>query len=201
MVFIRRPDTPCARCKIADRVRDSYCQPCSNEIRRESNSRTGRQKTYGSGPCARCRINNRVNMSYCLLCVREMNKDSIERRISDPCITCGLSARAPRSQYCATCNRTKKTTNKLKRMGSSLEAFQVMIYLQDGLCSVDNCGNPAEVADHDKDTGEIRSPLCNNCNLALGLMYENPARIVGLADYARQCQNVKVFKPHGEDNE
>ena len=43
--------------------------------------------------------------------------------------------------------------------------------------------------DHDHETGEIRSLLCENCNRGLGLFYENPKNllnaIIYLARYGR----------------
>lgn len=37
--------------------------------------------------------------------------------------------------------------------------------------------------DHDHSTGRVRGLLCNACNVALGLLRDDPARIRALADY------------------
>lgn len=34
-----RPETPCKRCRIAERERGSYCRPCHNALKRESDHR------------------------------------------------------------------------------------------------------------------------------------------------------------------
>lgn len=39
------------------------------------------------------------------------------------------------------------------------------------------------VLDHDAITGQVRGVLCNNCNVALGMLGDNPDRIQGLLAY------------------
>lgn len=39
--------------------------------------------------------------------------------------------------------------------------------------------------DHDHETGEVRGLLCRNCNVALGHLEDDPARIAGLLEYVR----------------
>jgi hypothetical protein len=53
-------------------------------------------------------------------------------------------------------------------------------------------GNIRELCvDHDHKTGEVRALLCSACNVALGRLNEDPARIRALADYAEWCRNHK----------
>lgn len=40
------------------------------------------------------------------------------------------------------------------------------------------------VVDHNHRTGEVRGPLCSNCNTALGLLGEDPRTIRSLLAYA-----------------
>jgi len=44
-------------------------------------------------------------------------------------------------------------------------------------------GTSGHSVDHDHDTGSVRGLLCPQCNLALGLLNEDPVRIRRLADY------------------
>jgi len=39
------------------------------------------------------------------------------------------------------------------------------------------------VVDHDHSTGRVRKLLCNACNLAIGMVQEDPARLRALAAY------------------
>lgn len=60
---------------------------------------------------------------------------------------------------------------------------------QGGLCAA--CGRPPLDGghcsrlhvDHDHETGKIRGMLCNRCNTALGLLFEDPKSIKGLLTY------------------
>lgn len=54
------------------------------------------------------------------------------------------------------------------------------------------CGNSKYVIcyDHDHKTGEHRGWLCNNCNLALGLVRDNPKILRKLAVYLENRQSI-----------
>jgi len=46
------------------------------------------------------------------------------------------------------------------------------------------CGSTEKLhLDHDHSTGKVRGCLCQSCNLALGLMGDNPERLHKLANY------------------
>ena len=42
--------------------------------------------------------------------------------------------------------------------------------------------------DHDHDTGKVRGLLCHHCNTALGLLHDNPERILNLHAYITSNQ-------------
>jgi ssDNA-binding Zn-finger/Zn-ribbon topoisomerase 1 len=60
-----------------------------------------------------------------------------------------------------------------------------------GVCQNPGCSRPLEIRtggysiDHDHASGEIRGVLCSQCNLALGQLEDDPARIEGLLTYLR----------------
>ena len=48
-------------------------------------------------------------------------------------------------------------------------------------------GKAGRCVDHDHTTGVRRGFLCRSCNLALGALYESPAKIQALKDYIERC--------------
>lgn len=89
--------------------------------------------------------------------------------------------------------------NKLRMIGWTPEMVESAILLQNGTCANPNCSNPVNLtgldsgADHDHETGEARGMMCSKCNMALGLLGEDPETIRGLAIYAEQCLNARSW--------
>jgi len=75
-----------------------------------------------------------------------------------------------------------------RRYGITVEEYEAMYTEQGGVCAV--CQLPPKTyrlsVDHNHTTGKARALLCQNCNAALGLLYENTERSYALADYIRQ---------------
>jgi hypothetical protein len=81
----------------------------------------------------------------------------------------------------------------LAKYGLTPEEYDVMFAEQNGLCAV--CGRPPEgngvsrhnlVVDHDHDTGETRSLLCDFCNRGLGIFRDDPDLLMAAAAYLLQ---------------
>ena len=71
--------------------------------------------------------------------------------------------------------------------GMSSEEFTGLVSAQNGRCAI--CFEiPTGIGfhvDHCHRTGRIRGLLCRGCNLALGNMKDDPARLIRAADYLR----------------
>jgi hypothetical protein len=69
-----------------------------------------------------------------------------------------------------------------------------MMARQEGRCAI--CGNlPGKkglVMDHDHNTGRARELLCSNCNTALGLLREDPARFDAVKAYIVKWRDKKA---------
>lgn len=71
------------------------------------------------------------------------------------------------------------------------EEYAAFLEQQDGLCAI--CHQPETAKtrgavvklaiDHDHETGKVRSLLCRNCNVALGLAGDDPERLRAMANY------------------
>ena len=90
--------------------------------------------------------------------------------------------------------RTERRRAKLRLRGLTHEQFEAMRVAQGDLCAI--CKNPEtdlhrtasgvvrELSiDHDHKTGAVRSLLCGRCNKAIGLMLDDPERLIAAAEY------------------
>jgi hypothetical protein len=71
------------------------------------------------------------------------------------------------------------------KYGITPEDYAEMYVAQDGRCAV--CGAARDVLsiDHCHATGAVRGLLCRECNIALGLLKDDPAIIERAAEYLR----------------
>jgi hypothetical protein len=81
----------------------------------------------------------------------------------------------------------------LRQYNLTVQEYDAMFDQQNGLCSI--CHEPETdvdrrtkevkrlAVDHDHYTGVVRGLLCRSCNLAVGQMDDDPARLRSAADY------------------
>lgn len=73
-----------------------------------------------------------------------------------------------------------------RKYGLTLDSFNSMLSGQGNTCA--SCGETdwgklGPVVDHDHNTGDIRGIVCNRCNVALGMLKDNPEIARKLAIY------------------
>lgn len=85
---------------------------------------------------------------------------------------------------------TRKQQRKryaLRNYGLTLDAIASMLDSQKGVCAICATTTPGGHGtwkiDHDHKTGKVRGLLCNNCNLALGHMKDDPHLFRNAAQY------------------
>jgi hypothetical protein len=82
------------------------------------------------------------------------------------------------------------------KYGLTQDEYNTMLTAQDGKCAAcgsDNTGNKRYrrlPVDHCHATGMVRKLLCNSCNNALGQVNDSVDRLLALAAYLMQFQNV-----------
>ena len=95
---------------------------------------------------------------------------------------------------CASTESAKRMHNnsnrnaRLKRdFGITLEEYNTMFTKQNGCCKI--CGrhqtefNKRLAVDHDHVTGVVRGLLCQQCNQALGMFYDNIDTLISAINY------------------
>ena len=106
--------------------------------------------------------------------------------------------------HCKVCNNLKYPRDRRemywqdvkRRNGITQQDYQALLDGQGGVCAIckqpENYTRNGEVCrlcvDHDHDTAQIRGLLCRACNKALGLMKDNPVRLLSAAEYLKNSK-------------
>lgn len=146
--------------------------------------------TSPDGKNTRCKICAReralkwrdANREKCRLYQREYARDKRAANRLNP----------DRNEYMSIYQRKSRLKRKY---GLSLGDFERKIRIQDGLCAI--CGNsPTKknlCVDHDHDTGKVRGLLCDNCNLLLGRINDDPTIIKSAAQYLEKWRQIHLY--------
>ena len=85
------------------------------------------------------------------------------------------------------CRECKSEERLLARYGINKDIYMAIFQAQKGCCLICDVHNDEKKLvvdhDHDHDTGKVRGLLCNPCNKALGLFYEDCGRMRRAAEY------------------
>jgi hypothetical protein len=69
----------------------------------------------------------------------------------------------------------------------TLKEYDALLADQTGVCALCGTDYPGKqgrfVVDHNHTTGEVRGLLCNQCNVGLGALQDNPALLLKAAQY------------------
>lgn len=86
-----------------------------------------------------------------------------------------------------TVRQRRKKNHRKRRYGITPEGFAAMLADQGGKCAVCSTPEPRGKSDwhvdHDHATGIVRGILCITCNIALGMLHDDPARCRAAAEY------------------
>jgi hypothetical protein len=70
------------------------------------------------------------------------------------------------------------------KYGIDAGTYDAMLAEQSGVCAVCKMESDKPLSvDHDHVTGKVRGLLCNNCNMAIGLLADDEQRLRSAADY------------------
>lgn len=87
--------------------------------------------------------------------------------------------------------RRDQSTWRMSQYGLTDEEFYDMVLQQRGMCLFGHppSWNTKLVIDHCHKTKKVRGVLCNSCNVAIGLMKDDPVRLRLAAEYLERHQN------------
>jgi hypothetical protein len=76
---------------------------------------------------------------------------------------------------CAVARSLHRATANRYRPGHGLSTEDAALMRQERSCAI--CGGPGQAVDHDHKSGRIRDVLCRRCNVALGMLNDDPERV------------------------
>lgn len=99
------------------------------------------------------------------------------------CKNCDVPFPAERGRiFCEICAPDAAAWTRIKQYGIDQFQFDAMYFEQDGACAICHVSEATHV-DHNHTTGEVRELLCHSCNAAIGLLQEDPQRLITAALY------------------
>jgi len=131
--------------------------------------------------------------NYCKEC---RNRDSRQRAAKNPEIYKRRNDKHKEKRkeyYSRPENKRRFKSQALKQaFGISIEEYDAMLKLQNGVCAVCfkeelTVRNKNLAVDHCHKTGKIRGLLCSHCNRAIGLLGDNPTVLENALNYLRKA--------------
>lgn len=217
------PDKTCTRCGESKDVesfsrqqaglygRASACRECRSveaKARRELYKQRTEMPT--SKVCPRCELDvpieqysrSRSNpdkvQTYCVHCQKIRRR---ERYQADP-----MRYRAETRRWALEnpekARRNARRSHLRATYGISLEDYEAMLEAQGGRCAICGTDDPGRArgsglssfaVDHCHDTGKVRAILCHPCNAGIGLLGEEPDRLIAAAEYLRKHHALKTL--------
>lgn len=118
---------------------------------------------------------------HCILEAQRVRRAGLEPPTI--CQHCGVPFPSGRNRvFCTDCAPTRADWERIKKYGVDRVQFDAMYFEQDGECAICHV-NEATHVDHNHETGEVRELLCHSCNAAIGLLQEDPQRLMSAALY------------------
>lgn len=90
----------------------------------------------------------------------------------------------------------RRDASLMKKYGITSEVYDQLMLDQNGACAIcrsnlaGNINSERLYVDHDHTTGEVRGLLCHPCNVAIGLMKDDPDVLLDAATYLLRNRNV-----------
>jgi hypothetical protein len=90
---------------------------------------------------------------------------------------------------------------RFRRFGVTEAELDTLLATQKGRCAICKSATPYGsgdwAIDHDHATGQVRGLLCSKCNLALGLLSDDPKVIAAALRYVNRHRQMQLFGAAG----
>lgn len=151
-------------------VRRSLCKSCHSEYRRTKYAQDSQTEIVNARNWA---TKNADKVKEYRRRSFQKNKDKLNAKQKD--------------RYHNLSKEQKREVLLKKKYKLSLEEFKNLILLQNSRCLICEVVFSSDklVVDHCHTSGTVRGLLCNNCNMALGLIHENLRTAEGLVKFIR----------------
>lgn len=205
----------CSRCHkprtTDDTAHQWYCQQCWRDY--QSERRRLAESPIPTRVCEWCdkeyQPPTRRPSKFCSgACRQRATYHRANPRVARTCPSCGADVTRRRldviwcSPACRERERRRNTPRKERRdydmrvkYGITHEDYDRMLAEQGGACAICNRLEADSrfgvlVVDHDHKSGNVRALLCNDCNLAIGKLQDDPAIIRAAVTYLERFPNV-----------
>lgn len=148
----------------------------------------GEPRAFIRGHSGRKYPHPRNGERYCADCLAFLPEEDFYRA-QNRCKGCSIA----RARAWQAANRERNLANlrrfRLKKFGITPEQYDELLAKQGGKCAI--CESPPSekrmlAVDHCHDSGEVRGLLCWPCNVSLGKMDDDPARLRRAAKYVEE---------------
>lgn len=103
---------------------------------------------------------------------------------------------------CPECYSASVGGQRLRKYGITQEQYDALLAHQGGVCAVCTqpmSGSRTEVIDHDHATGQVRGIIHGGCNVALGMLDDNPEWFLNAAKYLMDSWRLSTDSPSPAD--
>lgn len=158
--------SPCIKSFEPRTKKQIYCSALCNSREQERRYRRKRPALYLEKKRRWCQKNK-----------SKINENRKRRYASDP-------------DFRKQCRQNCKESSLRRMYGLTQQERENLLIKQNYRCANQGCqttepGSQGWHIDHDHTSGKVRGLLCRSCNLALGLVHDNPKRLCGLSEYIR----------------
>ncbi len=197
------PENEFGKRKLSRDGLQAFCRKCLAEYQtsyRKIRRNEPQEDPMKTKVCSRCGEGKPSTLEH--FSPDRQNRDGLSYTCKKCCVIAAQKKYYADPEQARARGRDWSFKKSLKKLGMTLEDFNNLLETQGGRCAI--CGTDSPhgrtdrfVVDHDHKTGLPRGLLCSVCNVAIGLLQDDPAILERATDYLRQWQGRLDVERHG----